>query len=181
MQNKDVLTLKGVVSSRGDASRLLIDRGDAVLVFRECFRWLVMRCPDGCGEELAINLDRRAGPAWRLYRDQDGVSLYPSVQRDSGCRSHFIIYDNQVIWCRLRRGESALESADVPLRNGLERRIIALLTERQMPVHFVEIADLLNEQPWAIWVCCRKLERAGKIVQGVGPDHDQFSTRPANC
>jgi hypothetical protein len=53
--------------------------------------------PRGCGEVFPINLDPRAGPAWRLYSDpRRGVSLYPSVWRESGCESHYVIWRNRI-------------------------------------------------------------------------------------
>jgi len=40
-----------------------------------------MLCPDGCGERIVLNLDPRAGPAWRLYDRKEKTTLYPSVWR----------------------------------------------------------------------------------------------------
>jgi hypothetical protein len=85
------LSLRGTVDHRHEADERLRDLGEAVLVRRGVDRSLTMLCPDGCGETLTVNLDRRTGPAWRLYVEGQAVSLFPSVWRNSGCRSHFIV------------------------------------------------------------------------------------------
>jgi hypothetical protein len=58
-----------------------------------------MRCPDGCGETLVVNLDPRAGKAWKLDMRTGKATLYPSVWRDGGCGSHFIVWRGDVLWC----------------------------------------------------------------------------------
>ena len=91
---------RGTTEYRDEANLLLEEPGDAVLVERGVPRSLVMRCPDGCGETLAINLDRRAGKAWRLHTEKNAtLSLYPSVWKADGCRSHFIVRQSRIIWC----------------------------------------------------------------------------------
>jgi hypothetical protein len=78
---------------------VLNEPGDAVLVRRGVLRSMVMSCPDGCGEVLTVNLDGRAGKAWRHYARGDDVSLFPSVWRDSGCESHYILWRSRIYWC----------------------------------------------------------------------------------
>lgn len=85
------LSLKASAETLGDVGAQLHAPGDALLIERGSPRWLVLLCPCGCGEQLRINLDRRAGPAWRLFRDRRGITIHPSIWRDSGCQSHFII------------------------------------------------------------------------------------------
>src|SRR5437867_10955077 len=92
---------RGSVVSRDDARPFLVASGDIVLVQRGRPRSVIMKCPCGCREELVINLDDRVGPAWRLYRDKRGLTLFPSVWRDSGCRSHFIVWHDTILMCNL--------------------------------------------------------------------------------
>ena len=55
-------------------------------------KWLVFHCPCGCGDLLRISLSRAIRPAWRIRFGRNGeISLYPSIDRSSGCRSHFIL------------------------------------------------------------------------------------------
>src|SRR5580658_1838817 len=93
------LILKSDVTQRHEAEGLLSEPGAAVLVRRGVLRSIAIACPDGCGEHLTINLDPRAGPAWRYYGRGADVSLYPSIWRDSGCRSHFIVWRSHIYWC----------------------------------------------------------------------------------
>jgi hypothetical protein len=57
--------------------------GDYVLVVRGLPRTIVMVCPDGCGENITINLDRRTGKAWRKFEAGGKLTIYPSVWRDT--------------------------------------------------------------------------------------------------
>jgi hypothetical protein len=50
---------------------------------------------------VAINLDKKAGTAWRIRLDVEGVTVLPSVWRATGCLSHFIIWKGRVWWCSL--------------------------------------------------------------------------------
>jgi hypothetical protein len=59
-----------------------------------------MLCPCGCRETLHVRFlpDRR--PRWDLQIEIGGaVSLKPSVWRQVGCRSHFILSKGRVYWC----------------------------------------------------------------------------------
>jgi hypothetical protein len=63
------------------------------------YRWMLMMCPCGCGERLAVNLMRTATPHWRLSLKQGKVSLNPSVWvTEEKCGSHFWLIENQLIW-----------------------------------------------------------------------------------
>src|SRR5258708_2177168 len=94
--SEPTFTLKATLSSREGISAYLKKPGDGVIVERGRPRWLILACPCGCGSQIPVNLDSRAGPAWRLYRRRSGVTVYPSVWRDSDCESHFIIAHNRI-------------------------------------------------------------------------------------
>ena|SRR5439155_12128639 len=81
------------VSNRAEAQRAAQNSGTLVLVVPGSIpKRLEMQCPCGCGELVSVNLMRASGPAWRLQVDRRGrVSVFPSVERRSGCKSHFFI------------------------------------------------------------------------------------------
>ncbi|TLD71359.1 hypothetical protein FEM03_07460 [Phragmitibacter flavus] len=58
-------------------------------------------CPCGCGELIMLNLLRQSGrPIWTVSAGKDGIAtLHPSVWRNVGCKSHFIMRDGVIIWC----------------------------------------------------------------------------------
>ena len=57
-------------------------------------------CPCGCGETIQASLVEKSRPHWRIALRWDGaVSLYPSVWRIKGCRSHFWLRRGRVQWC----------------------------------------------------------------------------------
>lgn len=59
-----------------------------------------MVCPCGCGAELYMSLVVEDEPSWRATIHRDGTcSLFPSVARVVGCRSHFVFRRGQVVWC----------------------------------------------------------------------------------
>lgn len=164
------LAIVGEIAHRHEADPLLTSAGSAALVRRGVARSLVISCPDGCGEMLTINLDPRAGPAWRMYHNSRGVSLFPSVWRDTGCRSHFIVWQSRIYWCDW--GED-LE----PTEKSLEDRVHAALLATLTP--YLDIADALNEIPWAVLSACNHLTRRGLAIAGVGRENGMFRLRPS--
>lgn len=63
--------------------------------------WLAkMICPCGCGETLFLNLLQDEDPNWKWRIGSDGtVTLSPSVWRQVGCKSHFLMQNGLVHWC----------------------------------------------------------------------------------
>jgi hypothetical protein len=161
------LRIMAKVSHRYEADALLSGPGSAVVVERGLPRSLVMPCPDGCGDVLTINLDPRSGPAWRLYRERRGVSLYPSVWRESGCESHFIVWRSSIYWCG-PDGDSELDDQN----NELEERVATVLTHSFVP--YTEIAEELSEIPWSVLVACERLAARGVAERGKGKQRGAF-------
>lgn len=158
-------TLKGEVVQRHEAEEKLRGPGSAVLVRRGVLRSIVIACPDGCGESLTINLDARAGPAWRFYRTGSGISLFPSVWRDSGCRSHFIVWDSRIYWCDL------YDELDMPMEN------VILRVKDALPDHFinyVDLSDQLDLIPWAVLSACNRLCQLGFALRGPDANKGEF-------
>jgi len=93
------VTITEVDSHRAALQLLRTDAVHAVIVYREVPRAALFHCPCGCGEVLTVNLDPRAGAAWRWKRDGEGLTLLPSVRRTSGCASHFIVWRGRLWWC----------------------------------------------------------------------------------
>jgi hypothetical protein len=66
-----------------------------------CLWGAAMLCPCGCGDLIQLNLLKEASPYWSVRLSSDrSVSLFPSVWRSKGCRSHFFVRDGRVDWCR---------------------------------------------------------------------------------
>jgi Family of unknown function (DUF6527) len=159
------LTLKGDVVQRHEADGLLNEPGAAVLVRRGVLRSIAIACPDGCGENLTINLDPRTGPAWRYYGRGSDVSLFPSIWRDSGCRSHFIVWRSRIYWCDWSDElETPMEDVIGQVRNALTPSFIG----------YVELSDQLSLVPWAVLAACNCLCRRGIAVAGLGKQQGQF-------
>lgn len=168
------LKLKRVVQSRAEAAGLLESAGDAVLIERGRPRWLLIACPCGCREEIPINLDARSGKAWRLYRNPKlGLTVFPSIWRDTGCRSHFIIWRDAILLFG-----HGLEEFRSPGRDA-ETLALSKLVRDQWPttgyVAYVDIADLLGEVPWDVLDACRYLVRVRFLREGFGKQRGMFS------
>lgn len=168
MKRSNQLIISGEVSSRHDADEYLKGSGTAVLVNRGVLRSLVIACPDGCGDILTINLDKRSGPAWRFYNDERGVSLYPSVWRDNGCRSHFIVWRSHIYWCDWK--SDVLDGNDRELEKLVNKVLGSTL------ISYVQIADELGAVPWAVLVACNHLVSQGEAVEGEGIDKGKFKS-----
>lgn len=171
------LNFKGTVASHASASQYLKQPGDAVLVERGYPRWLVMKCPDGCGDELPINLDGRAGPAWRIYQSPRlGLTLYPSVWRDTGCEAHFIVWrNNVVVFCGWDDWEYDHFWEDQAYE-GLRDKVLTHLRSGRM-AHFAEIADEIGELPWDVLRACRDLVKRKQAVEGDDNKRQHFRQR----
>ena len=172
----DNISLKAEVGSRVGASDLLKAPGDAVLVTRGKPRWLLLRCPCGCGEEIPVNLDARAGKAWRLYQGAtSGLSLFPSVWRDTGCESHFVIWRDRILMFGLERTTNASPRDNFDLVR-LSKRVLEAWPDGGM-ISYVDVADLLQEIPWDVLEACRDLVRADELVEGRGAQLGTFCRR----
>lgn len=159
------LAFKAQVEQRHEANPFLKMPGDAALVHRGVLRSLVMACPDGCRELLTINLDARAGKAWRSYGSQEELSLFPSVWRETGCKSHFILWRSKIYWCDWD------EELDTPMgdivdlvRGGLSNELVP----------YVDIAEALRLVPWAVLSACHRLARDGVALEGKNKQRGQF-------
>lgn len=156
---------RGEVNRHGEAKILLHKSGEIVLVKRGKLRSVVMVCPCGCGEEIVINLDPRVGPAWRLYRTKKKVlTIFPSVWRESGCGSHFIVWDNKIYWCDY---DSLWDETLVDSK--LDKLVLKTLNISDF-LPYKEVAEKLGEIPWAVLLACRRLVESGLIHEG----HSQF-------
>lgn len=161
--------IAGEVAHRHEADHHLAEPGVAVVVRRGVLRSLVMACPDGCGDVLTINLDQRAGPPWRLYLDKRGTSLFPSVWRETGCCSHFIVWRSKIYWCDF--DEDVLDDKN----DELESRVLQKLGTEY--TSYVAIAQMLDEIPWAVLVACNKLTRKGLVEAGQDKQRGNFRRR----
>lgn len=61
-------------------------------------KWLLMQCPCGCGQQIALNLMQSHSPRWRVsVQSANRFSVHPSVDATS-CGAHFWLRDGRVIW-----------------------------------------------------------------------------------
>jgi Family of unknown function (DUF6527) len=165
----DHLKLRARVDSRDEARRLVIQPGDAVLIVRGRPRSVVMGCPCGCGDQLTINLDSRSGPAWRFVERHGEITLYPSVWRESGCKSHFVVWQNRIYLY----GQNEFKRRR---HLKLEGRVYKQLADGQAR-HFADIADQLDELPWTVLVACGNLAADGEVRELEEPNRGTFIRR----
>lgn len=167
------ISLKGIVESRSQATGKLRASGDSVLVQRGVPRLLLLMCPCGCGHEIPINLDARAGKAWRLYhRRKSGISLFPSVWLDSGCKSHFIIWRDKILL--LGRYFDDYESPSIGVDLNTYSRSVLTTWPSGRFVPYTEVADLMDEIPWDVLQACRHLVKIGLFIEGTGQQQGTF-------
>lgn len=91
---------KMVLISRTEVPDLLKKRAGYV-IGENGHEWhVVMSCPCGCRESIYLNLLPDDFPRWELTRHLDQTfSLFPSVWRTTGCRSHFFVRRSRIEWC----------------------------------------------------------------------------------
>ncbi len=167
MKKADCIRHMGTFSGRDEAIASLVQPGDAALVLRGVARLFVLRCPCRCGDDLIINLDHRTGPAWRFYIRKDDITLYPSYWRDTKCGSHFILWDNQILWC------GSDDESHWWKPSTIEERVI-----EAMPFNFTnyeKLAESLDEIPWSVLQACRSLVRQQRAE--IHPDRQKGEFR----
>jgi hypothetical protein len=151
-----IVRMTGEAAYRDEAEASLGAPGDASLVFRARPRSIVMACPDGCGETLVINLDSRADKAWRFDMRGGGLTLYPSVWRDGGCESHFIVWRGHILWCdRFEEGNE-----EPPYDAAIEPIILAAMDTVE-PRSAVEMADAVDELVYDVNRAANRLVNLG--------------------
>jgi hypothetical protein len=164
-QRAKSLDFRGLVEHRHEAEARLLAPGQAALVRRGVDRSLVLRCPDGCGETLTINVDRRAGPAWRVYVEEKALSLYPSVWRNTSCKSHFIVWRSRIYWCDW-------DEPFMATTEDFEQRVLSTLSKNWQS--YSAVADQLSAVPWAVLSACQRLHARGLVQRGNGDDQHRF-------
>jgi hypothetical protein len=154
--------------------------GDAVLVERVRPRILVLVCPCGCGEELAINVDKQAGRAWRLYQ-RPGLTMFPSVWRETGCESHFILWKDRIYLFSSAKDERGDEDDALDELWSDEVTINRELVLDALSPNALEslsaIADRLDALPWEVLHVCRRLVADKVAVEGSGVERGHFRRR----
>jgi hypothetical protein len=148
--------MRGRVARFAEATTLLRAPGECSIVERGVIRSLIIRCPDVCGELITVNLDPRAGAAWRLYERRGKLTVYPSVWRESGCKAHFIVWQDRLIWCD---AEDRVEWNDADLQVAVRAR---LPRPHEPHRHYEEIAAGLDAIPWEVLWVCQNLVHQGR-------------------
>ncbi|MHB9010641.1 MAG: DUF6527 family protein [Ignavibacteriaceae bacterium] len=71
----------------------------------------VFICPCGCGSIIRLNLIKEAQPCWIIKFHIDSTpSLYPSINRTVGCKSHFWIQRGIVEWASFQHQKGKQKS-----------------------------------------------------------------------
>lgn len=167
------LVFTGRALNQSGARSLVRNPGDTALVERGVLRTLVMACPCGCGDVITVNLDKRADKAWRIYLRPAGLTLYPSVWRDTGCESHFVVWNDRILW-----GIDDSWEPSYSARDELRAGILQNLYETEYVFH-EDIAKTLDEIPWAILDASRHLVRLGAAEERSGKERGWFRKRGA--
>lgn len=167
------LNLLAKIESRTGANEYLKQAGDAVLIYRGIPRLLILKCPCGCGENFPVNLDSRAGKAWRLYIERgQKLTVYPSVWRDTDCQSHFVLRRN-VILLFSYDGDGMREPFDAEIIE-ISKRVMEVWPQIGYK-NYVEVADQLKEIPWDVLDACEYLVQQNLLIRGTGKLRGQFA------
>jgi len=101
------------------------------------------------------------------------MSLFPSVWRESGCRSHYIIWRNAILL--FGRNDEEFDDTS-PAADELD--VLTKVVEDRLPaaglVPFSELAEAVDAVPWDVLVVCRRLVRLGRVYEGTGKQRGEF-------
>ena len=71
-------------------------------ILKKEFYYVGLLCPCGCNEKLILNLINDVRPLWRIsYEDLNKISIYPSINRQVNCKSHFWIKRGRLKWSEI--------------------------------------------------------------------------------
>ncbi|WP_370637485.1 DUF6527 family protein [Flagellimonas sp. HMM57] len=56
-------------------------------------------CPCGCNSCIQLNTIPTVKPRWWYKLRFGKISIFPSIRRTTGCRSHFWITKSRLHWC----------------------------------------------------------------------------------
>ena len=77
-----------------------LDNKTIYIIENEGYYWqAVMICPCGCKKILHMNLIKEYYPSWNFKINKKKIiTLYPSINRMAGCKSHFFIRKGKIVW-----------------------------------------------------------------------------------
>lgn len=84
-----------------DEPETITDKTVFIIGERPNFWKVCFKCPCGCNEVISLNLLKKASPCWRFSIRWSSITIYPSIWRRVGCKSHFYIRRGQVRWVYL--------------------------------------------------------------------------------
>jgi hypothetical protein len=88
--------------------------------------------------------------------------VFPSVRRDTGCQSRFIIWHHTILWCDgPDGGEEVVIEDEVELRQCLGPLCMG---DWQ---HYTKLAKAPEEVPWDVSRVCTQLARMGLLEEGA--------------
>lgn len=106
-----------------------------------------------------------------MYLDKrNEVSLYPSVWRESGCESHYIIWRNKILL--FRNYDDYFDDSPDTL-SALNDAVFSQLPKSGL-IEYSKVAEALNEVPWDVLMVCRQLVRTRMAREGNGKQRGSF-------
>jgi hypothetical protein len=103
-----------------------------------------------------------------MYWRGSQLSVYPSVWKELGCESHFIIWRNRIDWMGFEPLDVAADKLKADVLRALDSMEFRL---------YSDIADELDEIPWDVLQACRDLVRDGVAIEGEHKQRSSFRLR----
>jgi len=103
------------------------------------------------------------------------MSLFPSVWRESGCESHFVIWRDKIfLFGQYHEDEDIMEASSAQTEGSasFSDSVRGQLSDQLVP--FARIAENLDAVPWDVLTVCRQLVRAGFAREGKGKQRGNF-------
>lgn len=81
-----------------DEPENILDKLIYIVGERPHYWMLCFKCPCGCNEVIRLNILKEANPRWKFSIRWRQITIYPSIWRKVGCKSHFHIRKGKVQW-----------------------------------------------------------------------------------
>jgi hypothetical protein len=69
-----------------------------IMYISEKYGGVTYICPCGCGEKVHFPIKPFWDAAWEMTKSGDLVTISPSILMRGGCKSHYFIRENKIVW-----------------------------------------------------------------------------------
>ena len=96
-----VIDLASIITEDMPVSEDVKENTLVILGGKDWAKWVLLKCPCGCGDLITLSLMKSHKAFWNLKIDlMKRVTLSPSIWKNDGCKSHFFVKKGKLRWAK---------------------------------------------------------------------------------